>query len=153
MTPPDRLPRLPSDDPVTLRGTQQEERVVAGQPRYSLLDHQTNTVVTFMSNPAVPMPSARDEQKFRQLADRWRMETRALSSDSDIVANFAYHQIIGMGERALPLIFDEMRAHGGRWYWALRAITGENPVRLEDRGNVRRMTETWLEWARRHNYV
>ena len=69
------------------------------------------------------------------------------------MANFAYQQIIGMGERALPLIFDEMQAHGGRWFWALRAITGENPVRPEDRGDARRMTQTWLEWAREHNYV
>jgi hypothetical protein len=91
--------------------------------------------------------------RFQRLADIWREQTRALSSDSDIVANFAYHQIIGMGERALPLIFNEMQAHGGRWFWALRAITGENPVRPEDRGNVRRMTETWLEWARQHDYV
>jgi hypothetical protein len=94
-----------------------------------------------------------DQARFQRLAEQWRTETRALSSDSDIVANFAYHQIIGMGERALPLVFEEMEAHGGRWFWALRAITGENPVRPEDRGNVRRMTETWLEWAREHEYV
>jgi hypothetical protein len=94
-----------------------------------------------------------ERHKFRRLADQWREQTRALSSDSDIVANFAYHQIMAMGERALPLIFEEMEAHGGRWFWALRAITGENPVRPEDRGNVRRMTEVWLEWARRHEYV
>jgi len=58
-----------------------------------------------------------------------------------------------MGERALPLIFEEMQGHGGRWFWALRAITGENPVRPEDRGNVRRMTEAWLEWAHERDYV
>src|SRR5713101_7003482 len=80
-------------------------------------------------------PTEVDRLKFQLLANQWREQTRALSSDSDIVANFAYHQIMGMGERALPLIFNEMRAHGGRWFWALRAITGENPVRPEDRGN------------------
>ena len=93
------------------------------------------------------------EQTFRALADKWRLETRMLSSDSDIAANFSYHQIIGMGEKALPLIFREMRERGGRWFWALRAITRQNPIRPEDRGNVRRMTEAWLEWGRRHKYV
>jgi hypothetical protein len=106
-----------------------------------------------MSRRDLLAPTENERHKFRQLADQWREQTRAVSSDSDIVANFAYHQIMGMGERALPFIFDEMQTHGGRWFWALRAITGENPVRPEDRGNVRRMTATWLEWARVHDYV
>jgi hypothetical protein len=93
------------------------------------------------------------EQEFHNLADQWRRETRMLSSDSDIAANFAYYQIIGMGEKALPLIFREMQERGGRWFLALRAITRQNPVSPEDRGNVRRMTQAWLEWGRQHNYV
>lgn len=131
---------------------QQESVVTSGAPRYSVYDHETNKV-TVMSSRLIPIPTAEDAEKFTRLVTRWRQETQALSSDSDIVANFAYHQIMGMGERALPLIFEEMEAHGGRWFWALRAITGENPVRPEDRGNVRRMTETWLKWARDHKYV
>lgn len=111
------------------------------------------TVFRTLPSRDVYAPTDAERVKFRRLADQWRKETRALSSDSDIVANFAYYQIIGMGERALPLIFEEMQAHGGRWFWALRAITGENPVKREERGNVRRMTETWLEWARERNYV
>ena len=93
------------------------------------------------------------EHTFRALAEQWRRETRMLSSDSDIAANFSYHQIIGMGEKALPLIFREMQEKGGRWFWALRAITRQNPIRPEDRGNVRKMTQAWLEWGRQHNYV
>ena len=141
----------PSTEPisrVTTADTSHQEVVIT----QASLNIPTNTV-TVVSSRVVPLPTAEDEQKFRQLAGRWREETRALSSDSDIVANFAYYQIIGMGERALPFIFNEMQAHGGRWFWALRAITGENPVRGEDRGNVRRMTETWLDWAHERNYV
>ena len=93
------------------------------------------------------------EEEFRALADKWRRETRLLSSDSDIAANFAYHQIIGMGEKALPLIFREMQERGGRWFWALRAITRKNPVKPEDRGNVRKMIQAWLEWGKQHKYV
>lgn len=93
------------------------------------------------------------ERDFHLLADRWRRETRQLSSDSDIAGKFAYHQIIGMGENVLPLIFTELQERGGRWYWALRAITRQNPVRPEDRGNVRRMTDAWLQWGRDQGYV
>jgi hypothetical protein len=133
---------------VTTANTQRQELVITR----SSLDIPTNTV-TVVSSRRVAVLTVEDEERFRQLASKWREETRALSSDSDIVANFAYYQIIGMGERALPLIFEEMKAHGGRWFWALRAITGENPVRSENRGNVRRMNEAWLEWARQHDYV
>lgn len=144
------MPIVTPSEPVstTTANTQQRELVIT----QSWLDMPTNKV-TVVSSRVGLFPTLADEQKFQRLADKWREETRALSSDSDIMANFAYHQIIGMGERALPLIFEEMQAHGGRWFWALRAITGENPVKREDRGNVRRMTETWLEWARERDYV
>lgn len=142
LPPPDRAPR------VTVVDTRRQDVIVT----QASLDVGQGTV-TVVSSRVIPIPTAEDVEKFARLANRWREETRAISSDSDIVANFAYHQIMGMGERALPLIFEEMEAHGGRWFWALRAITGENPTRPEDRGDVRRMTEAWLEWARRHDYV
>ena len=142
------MPDLPPPNRITIVDTWQSDSVIT----QSSLDVSANTV-TVVSSRLVSTPTAAEEQKFKRLASRWREETRALSSDSDIVANFAYYQIIGMGERALPFIFEEMQSHGGRWFWALRAITGENPVRREERGNVRRMTETWLEWARERNYV
>jgi hypothetical protein len=145
------MPTLPPQEKprITVVDTQRRQDVIITQ---ASLDTQQGTV-TVVSSRVIPIPTAEDTEKFTRLANRWREETRALSSDSDIVANFAYHQIMGMGERALPLIFEEMEAHGGRWFWALRAITGENPIRPEDRGNVRRMTEAWLEWARRYEYV
>ncbi len=60
----------------------------------------------------------------------------------------AYQAIIGMGRTALPFIFEELHQRGGHWFWALRAITGENPVPPEHRGNVEAMTQDWLRWAR-----
>jgi hypothetical protein len=145
------MPALPppQEPRITVADTQRRHDVIVTQ---ASLDTQQGTV-TVVSSRLVPIPTAEDAEKFTRLASRWREETRAVSSDSDIVASFAYHQIIGMGERALPLIFEEMAAHGGRWFWALRAITGENPINPQDRGNVRRMTEAWLEWAREHEYV
>jgi hypothetical protein len=93
------------------------------------------------------------EREFRALADQWRRETMMMSSTSDIVSNFAYHQIIGMGEKAIPPILRELQESGGHWFWALRAITRTNPVKPEDRGNVRKMAQAWLEWGRRRGYV
>ncbi|MBA2524606.1 MAG: glycosyltransferase family 2 protein [Pyrinomonadaceae bacterium] len=93
------------------------------------------------------------EQEFLDLADQWRRETMMMSSSSDIVANPAYQQIIGMGEKAIPLILRELQQTGGHWFWALRAITRKNPVKPEDKGNLKRMAQAWLEWGRRRGHV
>ena len=46
-----------------------------------------------------------------------------------------------MGEPVVPLILDELRREPDHWFWALEAITEENPVRPEDVGIVRRMAD------------
>ena len=64
-----------------------------------------------------------------------------------------YQKIIGMGAAALPLIFQEMKVAPDHWFWALEAITGEDPVSPEHRGNVAEMTRACLSWARDRGYV
>lgn len=85
--------------------------------------------------------------KFRGLVARWKEATGHFSSPNDIAIHPAYQQIIGMGPDALPLIFQELRDRGGNWYWALKAITGEDPVPETDRGKVQLMKRAWLKWA------
>lgn len=87
------------------------------------------------------------KQRFARLAERWRNETAALSSVSQIAMNPAYQEIIGLGRAATPLILKELKRQPGHWFWALRAITGEDPVRPEQRGKVREMTAAWLHWG------
>lgn len=93
------------------------------------------------------------EARFRQSANRWRTETKTVSSTTDRALNPAYQDIIGMGERVLPLLFREMQDRGGHWFWALRHITHENPVPPEDAGQIQRMTEAWLRWGRERRYL
>src|SRR5437868_470512 len=105
--------------------------------------------------PSVPfilpmtMPS---EQRFRELASRWRKDTAFLSSTSEIATHPSYQQIIGMGKEALPFIFAALREQPEHWFWALRAITGEDPVPPASRGDLRQMTAVWLKWASEHQY-
>jgi hypothetical protein len=95
------------------------------------------------------------ERDFNVLAQQWRDETRHLSMSSDKANNFAYQQIIGMGPRVLPLIFRELNIATSDWFWALRAITRDKApvIPPEDRGRVRKITEIWLDWGKRHGYV
>lgn len=88
------------------------------------------------------------KQTFDELAENWHRETDHLSSINDIALNFNYQRIIGMGPMVVPLILGELRKRGGHWFWALRAISGEDPVDAKDRGNYAKMTEAWLNWSR-----
>ena len=87
-------------------------------------------------------------ERFRTLVAAWREECGMLSSTTQKAMHPAYQQIIGMGSDVLPLIFDELDEAPGHWFWALRAITGEDPVPPEDVGDVPQMTEAWLRWGR-----
>ena len=92
------------------------------------------------------------DQKFANLAAQWRQETRHLSLMSDIVMNTAYQKIIGMGTPVVGLILQDLKRQPDHWFWALRSITGENPVEPNDRGRVGQMAEAWLEWGRQNGY-
>ena len=90
------------------------------------------------------------KQEFTTLVDEWRQETMMLSSTTAIVSNFAYYRIIGLGRAAVPLILKDLQEHGGHWFLALRALTGENPVAPEEAGSMKKMTQAWLEWGHQH---
>ena len=112
-----------------------------------------DTQVTFTAfHPLVEAPKlvSPARRQFNGLAEKWHEDTDHLSSLTDVVLNFNYQRIVGMGPAALPFIFDELRTNGGHWFWALRAITGEDPVPPQDRGNIQNMKNAWLEWWRKH---
>jgi hypothetical protein len=106
------------------------------------------------SRKALPSNSAVDRDlEFHRLAEQWRNETGVFSTVERKAIHPAYQRIIGMGKDAIPLILTEMSQRPGHWFWALRSITGENPVTQEHAGNVAAMTEDWLDWGKTHHYI
>ncbi|MDZ7359114.1 MAG: hypothetical protein ONB46_00090 [candidate division KSB1 bacterium] len=97
--------------------------------------------------------NARIEQKFQLLAKEWRDETVHLSSMTKLVMHPKYQNIIGMGPAVLPILFRELQKSPDHWFWALNAITEEDPTNPEDAGDLRKMTEAWLKWAREKGYL
>jgi len=91
-------------------------------------------------------------QRFVKLRNAWRVETEFESSTTRIAMNWHYQEIIGMGKEALPMIFDELRRDPDHWFWALRAITCEDPV-PPGAISFQEHVEAWLRWGRAHNYV
>jgi hypothetical protein len=62
--------------------------------------------------------------------------------------NWSYQQIIGLGYAAVPLILCELKRRPADWFWALSAITREDPIKPEHAGNIAAMTDDWIQWGK-----
>src|SRR5262245_30654734 len=85
-------------------------------------------------------------ERFHRLATEWKQKSRYLSNTAQMALLRPYQAIIGMGMPVVPLILEELQREPDQWFWALEAITEENPVPLEAAGNLRQMAQAWIEW-------
>jgi hypothetical protein len=92
------------------------------------------------------------ERIFNHLVQCVLTDTRTESSTLQIAIHPAYQQIIGLGQPAIPLLLREVEQQSGRWFWALKAITRQDPVPADDRGKTRKMGEAWLNWGKKQGY-
>ncbi len=93
------------------------------------------------------------EWEFRTLVESWRKERGATSSVTKMAMCPSYQRIIGLGLKVVPLLLRELERDPDYWFWALKVITGEDPVPPESRGKLREMTAAWLDWGRKHQYL
>jgi hypothetical protein len=103
--------------------------------------------------PPVRSMAAAVQGRFGRLAAKWQSETMHLSSPHDIYLNENHVQIIGMGMAVVPLILKDMQKQPYDWFFALRAITGQNPVPAGAAGDVSRMSAIWLAWGKRNRFI
>lgn len=92
------------------------------------------------------------KEKFESLVKKWKEDTRFASTVLEMATNPSYQQIIGMGRQAVPLILKQLAKKPEHWFWALNAITGEDPVPENSRGKLPQMTKAWLEWGQQKGY-
>jgi len=93
------------------------------------------------------------EQKFRTLAEQWYVETMPLSSYFEKILHPAYQKILTLSVAAVPLILRELQDEPTDWFWALRIITDDDPVKPEDAGDMVAMAAAWLAWGKENNYI
>jgi hypothetical protein len=91
--------------------------------------------------------------RFHRLAAEWKEQSRYLSNSAQMAMLRPYQRIIGMGLSAVPLILEELRREPDHWFWALEAITEEDPVPPEASGEVRQMAEAWIQWGEEQGLI
>lgn len=114
----------------------------------------SNAVNAFKGN-SVLISDRIENQEFKhflQLKDKWKSETLYYSSSSHIFNNSAYREIIALGSKTIPWIIRELKKTNDHWFYALKKISGENPINPDHYGIIPKMKEDWIEWAQKNNY-
>jgi hypothetical protein len=111
-----------------------------------LIDAQGNLVLS-------ERPADRTAQEFEKHERRWKRDTMHISSPMDKYLHPSYMRIIGLGRPALPHILRSMQQRPADWFYALRSITGENPVPAAAAGDVRRMVQIWIQWGKQEGLI
>lgn len=91
------------------------------------------------------------EDHFDLLKNLWLQETKMSSNIYHTINHPAHLQIIQLGSEVLPYILKDLKEHSNHWFYTLNIMTEQNPVKEENVGNVTKMTEDWIEWARTEN--
>ncbi len=115
--------------------------------------HAPPNEVETRPDPAAPFLYEQEELErlFDALVAQWRADTVFLSSVDKMATHPAYQRIIGLGRQALPLILRELQQKPDHWFWALHAISGEDPVQPGD--NFDKAVAAWLAWGRQRGYT
>lgn len=123
------------------------------QPRDVTADYPGDEAIGLMlPELGVPVsdPDVEAWIKFQTLYAHWQVERGAMSSITEMVLCPSYQSILGMGPIAIPFMLAELESsldEPDQWFWALKAITGIDPVQEQDRGDFVAMAKAWLLWA------
>ena len=109
--------------------------------------------MTVLTAPAQLAEKLTTAERFHRLAAEWKQESLYLSNLRQAAMLPSYQRIIGMGLPVVPLILEDLARDPVPWFWALEAITEANPVPPDVNGDMKRITEAWLDWGRREGLL
>ncbi len=104
-------------------------------------------------NPSQKSVKESSSERFSRLAAEWKDQSRYLSNSAQMALLRPYQRIIGMELPVVPLILEELQREPDQWFWALEAITEQNPVPAEAAGVVKLMAQAWVDWGRTEGYI
>lgn len=114
--------------------------------RLALIDELVAKALANAKPAAAALPL---QQRFQELAERWQDEAGSLSSVTKRVMHPSYQAIVGMGRDVVPILLHDLQHHRRDWFWALSAITQENPIDPADAGKVDKMISAWVNWGKK----
>ncbi len=88
------------------------------------------------------------EEQFRKHAEKWERETAFMSATPMRVMHESYQSVMAMGPEVVPLMLRDLQKTHRHWFWALRHLTGHDPVSSKERGNVESMANAWIKWGK-----
>jgi len=109
-------------------------------------------MATMPVRPTPATPAEPVAERFRRLAAAWRRDTEYLSSMEAAASHPAYQEIIRLGPEVVPLLLRDMAENHTHWFAALKVITGVWPAPASAAGNIPKMAEAWLGWAKDNGY-
>lgn len=89
--------------------------------------------------------------EFEKLVVQWKEDTFAVSSLTKKYNHPAYIRIMAMGKDGIRLVLQELQRSGGRWFYALKFMAGENVS--EGMDNFEDAKAAWLEWGLKNHYL
>ncbi len=90
--------------------------------------------------------------EFRRLAAAWHKDTDHLSSMDKSAKHPAYQEIIRLGPGVVPFLLRDLADNHTHWFTALEETTKAKPTSAAIAGNIPKMTEAWLTWAKENGY-
>jgi len=112
---------------------------------------QTIASDSWATTPTLPAPEGPPplEEQFRALVTAWQAAAPPWLDPAARIAHPTFRAIVALGKPAIPLLLKQLEIDRDFWFYALREITGENPVRWWKRGNVDAMSRAWIAWGRK----
>jgi hypothetical protein len=155
---PTKITRVPSRDRRKLLSWHDADCLIAKQTKWDGVRghekrsryrwHEANPDSAF---PAVGVRRPVLEVRFERLAERWEADTAFESIVTRKAMDPSYQRIIGMGPPVVPLILLRLQQKPRQWFWALTAITGEDPALGQT--SIASASEAWLSWGRERGLV
>lgn len=112
--------------------------------------------VYLVSQPIEHSPHKEDiaeKKKFYELVKQWRRETIATASPTKKIMNPNYLKILRLRCDVVPLIIRELAQRPDDWFFLLEILTEHDPVKPEDKSDLKRVTQAWLDWGQRRGYL
>ena len=95
------------------------------------------------SRPPEPPP---DLEWFEALSSVWHRDTDRLSSLARKFDHPSYRAVLARGKEAVPFILREIERQPGHWHYALRTLTGADPV--PPGATATEACQRWVAWGR-----